>query len=568
MITVIIMDLFCCASILLLNNPNLIFSITVFATTFQKINNCQRLLHINVLDYLFFPSGQVMAQADTNVVTKLQKAILNIFSYPRGWGSFSELNQTFFHLFPSKEGKEFLKTHSNLLDEHMFKSANIYFDSEAPFQLEDIVISGSCSEGIQKINLQTNSMSDIDFMLTLKNIKVTEEDQKIGNLTVKEDTPFVNLLLTDEDLVEMWTDFLETSSNTTHERSIKLSSMKLKERFRKKYISNGPIFLPLAKEDVENISEGPSLAVCSYVPGNEGADNQYQAQFLPFAVDEMDLVLAIKCDGWPLCAQEWLSRSRCWPSQDVVQKIIEGGFHIVCKSSCEGDFRLSYSNAEKLLIKNLNDLQHKTYRAFKSFVNHYKNEWSSTVKKIICSYHLKTIFLWYCEKSDPRDWTEERVVDHLLSLIDDLTFALRERNLPMYFMPKYNLMEQIEDSGTEVVEKIASVRFNVDLITEGIISEEPNTEDWVNFLFRFLLPECIQLFQKCFEKGSFDPNDLLQFHQYIMAECDKFWINATGSIPTRNDVQGERAANILLESFTKFYESVNDDIMKLPKKAD
>ncbi len=44
-------------------------------------------------------------------------------------------------------------------------------------------------------------------------------------------------------------------------------------------------------------------------------------------------------------------------------------------------------------------------------------------------------------------------------------------------------MEQIEDSGTEVVEKIASVRFNVDLITEGIISEEPNTEDWVNYLY-------------------------------------------------------------------------------------
>ncbi len=303
-----------------------------------------------------------MAQADTNVVTKLQKAILNICSYPRGWGSFSEFYQTF-HLFPSKEGKEFLKTYGNLMDEHIFKSANIYFDSEAPFQLEDIVISGSCSEGIQKINLQTNSMSDIDYMLTLKNIKVTEEDQKIGNLTVKEDTPFVNLLLTDEDLVETWTDFLETSSNTTHERSTKLSSMKLKEHFRKKYISNGPIFVPLAKEDVENISEGPSLAVCSCIPGNEGAYNQYQARFLPFPVDEIDLVLAIKCDGWPLCAQEWSSRSRCWPSQDVVQKIIEGGFHIVCKSSCEGDFRLSYSNAEKLLIKNLNDLQHKTYRA-------------------------------------------------------------------------------------------------------------------------------------------------------------------------------------------------------------
>ncbi|CAB4038781.1 Hypothetical predicted protein, partial [Paramuricea clavata] len=44
------------------------------------------------------------------------------------------------------------------------------------------------------------------------NIKVTEEDQKKGKLTVKEDTPFVTLFLTDDALIKTWADFLETST--------------------------------------------------------------------------------------------------------------------------------------------------------------------------------------------------------------------------------------------------------------------------------------------------------------------------------------------------------------------
>ena len=42
----------------------------------------------------------------------------------------------------------------------------------------------------------------------------------------------------------------------------------------------------------------------------------------------------------------------------IVDKVIKDGFHIVCKSSVEGTFRLSFSNAETLLVGNLADLQH------------------------------------------------------------------------------------------------------------------------------------------------------------------------------------------------------------------
>ncbi|CAB4029957.1 Hypothetical predicted protein [Paramuricea clavata] len=469
---------------------------------------------------------------------------------------------------PDKEGKKMYKTVGDFLDEHVFNSANNYFDSQAPFQLEDILISGSQSEGTHKINLETESISDTDYMLILKNIKVTQEDQKKGNLTVKENTAFVNLYLTDKDLIKMWADFLETSSNARYERSTKLSSMKLKERFREKYITYRPIFTPLANEDVQDVDEGPSIAVCSKIPGNAVTN---QSKIMHFPVAEFDFVLAIKCDGWPLCAQEWLSRPRCWPNQDIVQAIVECGFHIVCKRSSEGDFRLSYSNAETILIQNLSDLQHKTYRAFKSFVSHFKNEWSSiNIKNILCSYHLKTILLWYCEKSDPRDWTEERIVGHLLSLIDDLISALKERNLPMYFMPKYNLMEQM-DGSTEVVEKIVELRFNLHSITEAIICEEPNILDWVNFFFN-LLPGLLQPFKEGIEKRNFDPKDFLQYLYTIQNLFDEFWINAAGKIPTRNDVQGKRAMNILLGPFMKcmdkYCKSMNHIYLNKPVKEE
>ena len=233
------------------------------------------------------------------------------------------------------------------------------------------------------------------------------------------------------------------------------------------------MFAPLCKHDVEKVDERPSIAVSYQVPDHKGAVYQPPFTGVPASpVEEFDLVLAIKCDGWPLFAQEWSSRSRCWPSDEIVQAIIDDGFHIVCKCSAEGDFRLSYSSAEKILIQNLNDLQYKTYRAFKAFVNHYKNEWSPDAKTTICSYHLKTILLWHCEKSDPKDWTKETVVSHLLSLVDDLIFALKEGNLPMYFMPKYNLMERIKES-TQIVEKLADLRFNFCLIAEAIVAKEP-----------------------------------------------------------------------------------------------
>ena len=149
-----------------------------------------------------------------------------------------------------------------------------------------------------------------------------------------------------------------------------------------------------------------------------------------------DVVLAIFCEGWLTCAREWMSRDRCWPGRDPVEKITQAGFHIVPKSSLAGDFRLSFSHAEIALMKTLSPLQHKVIRAFKAVITEYRqNIWSSDIKEALTSYYLKTIAFWYFEKTAHEVWNQEAVVHQLVALLEELAKAFRIQSLPMYFIP-------------------------------------------------------------------------------------------------------------------------------------
>ena len=147
----------------------------------------------------------------------------------------------------------------------------------------------------------------------------------------------------------------------------------------------------------------------------------------------------------------------------MVGKICQEGFHIVPKSSPEGDFRLSFSNAETTLIENLTPLQHKVIRAFKAVIKYHQSNWSSNIKDIICTYHLKTIAFWHFEKTTQDSWTEDNVVSHLLSLIEEFAEALRKGNLPMYFLPKYNLLGKVE-----IVEEMKNISDKVVQLSRDI----------------------------------------------------------------------------------------------------
>ena len=325
-------------------------------------------------------------------------------------------------------------------------------------------------------------------MFVLEHISFSEESQHCGNLILKETTPFVEAYITDENAAKLWKEFLHDGDDEAQSTN-RLSSRKLKEKLRQKH-ELWDVFGCASKD--HNIYNVDSAAMYTFrgdhalatlnrffktVHDQSTVSNDMTNVMHECAKDvykelytSCDIVLAISCDGWPSCAREWIMRDRIWPQSDLVQKIIHDGFHIVPKSSTEGDFRLSFSHTETTLIENLTELQHKVLHSLKAVVKYHQISWSPNIKEIITTYHLKTIAFWYFEKRMQDSFTEETVVTHLVLLLQDLAEALRYRELPMYFMPKVNLFKNIENSleAVDIAEKIEELSNNFGLVIKGI----------------------------------------------------------------------------------------------------
>ena len=162
----------------------------------------------------------------------------------------------------------------------------------------------------------------------------------------------------------------------------------------------------------------------------------------------VDIVPAFKAPGWPIVAQEWIRRERKWPSQEVIDQILQEGFHLVAKAPKNGgnlecDFRISFANAEFLLSRELNEVQRECYRCLKKFHRAYL----STKPKSLVSFHLKNLFLQTVEETGAEMWTQRNRVECMMKLFRNLLEALRKRDLRHFFVRSYNLfsIDYIED---------------------------------------------------------------------------------------------------------------------------
>ena len=65
--------------------------------------------------------------------------------------------------------------------------------------------------------------------------------------------------------------------------------------------------------------------------------------------------------------------------------------------------------------------------------------------KIVCSYYLKTTLLWALEKLSSDYWSDSKIGERVLGLLDDLLGYLTSKNLPNYFIPEMNLLEGLSE---------------------------------------------------------------------------------------------------------------------------
>ena len=138
---------------------------------------------------------------------------------------------------------------------------------------------------------------------------------------------------------------------------------------------------------------------------------------------------SIKLRHWPQGAHKiWSSRKRMWPTEDVVEEIVNGGCHLVPKMSprvpCCDHWRLSFSLPELYLAKARNHGQNLTYFIFKSLYYH-KIKCISVEDETLPSYLAKTTMLYACEQTPTDEWTDENLTQNLQMLFLLLQTSLR-----------------------------------------------------------------------------------------------------------------------------------------------
>ena len=165
-----------------------------------------------------------------------------------------------------------------------------------------------------------------------------------------------------------------------------------------------------------------------------------------FNIDR-DSVLSIPCHEWPKEAGRWATRERPsgWPDKDTIERIVADGCHLVGTSHPKSrrpddEWRYSFSVAERTLARSLRHAQRQCYILLKLIVMRQLKPCS-----VVCSYHLKTIFLWQCEKIIPSKWSlGPGLATTFLCLLDELLYCLATHHLPHYFIPENNLLEHVD----------------------------------------------------------------------------------------------------------------------------
>ncbi len=204
----------------------------------------------------------------------------------------------------------------------------------------------------------------------------------------------------------------------------------------------------------------------------------------------MDIIPAFKSRGWPKVAREWIKGERKWPTPEIVEKIIQEGFHLVAKppqnnGNPDCDFRISFSHAEYLLSQEMNDIQRECYRCLKR----YHRAYLSTQPKSLVSFHLKNIFLQTIEGTGVEMWTESNRTECMMKLLGNLLEALTKKDLRHFFVRSYNLFGEDYIENTELLQGLAAkvkqimddpMQFSIQLIQNQEETKQVKKEECVS----------------------------------------------------------------------------------------
>ena len=222
-----------------------------------------------------------------------------------------------------------------------------------------------------------------------------------------------------------------------------------------------PIPHPILLRSSQNMNDFPHLSSFLFTrelqqagkPRNgvtcaiQGPSIEYWSEYSDRSDSGADHVPSIHCPFWPRGAEEWLHRPRrCgWPTPADITQITDFGCHLVAigyplSSSKEMEWRISFSVAERILVWSFNHVQIQCYAVMKIILKEFIKVWCSPQNRVLCSYFIKTFLFWKFEVTESAFWHAENFRACISFLLVEFTKCIRDRELPHYFFPSFNLL--------------------------------------------------------------------------------------------------------------------------------
>ena len=229
-----------------------------------------------------------------------------------------------------------------------------------------------------------------------------------------------------------------------------------------RWLSNSPLILhPLLLRASQNMNGFPHLSSFLFTRERlqaanpqdgvtrtiQGPSIETWSEYMDRSESGYDYVPSIHCPFWPRGAEEWLHRPRGygWPTPTDITQITDFGCHLVAvgfplSSSKEMEWRISFSIAERILVWSFNHVQIQCYAVMKIILKELIKVRCSPQNYVLCSYFIKTFLFWKFEVTESTFWHADNFRACISFLLVEFTKCIRNRELPHYFFPSFNLL--------------------------------------------------------------------------------------------------------------------------------
>ena len=167
-----------------------------------------------------------------------------------------------------------------------------------------------------------------------------------------------------------------------------------------------------------------------------------------FGVFDIDYVACLTMKEWPSVAESFIHRERLsgWPTPDIVAEVVSTGCGFVAvghrkSETSHTEWRISFSAAEKMLIRKLTNEQVRAYLFYKSIFKTHLRE-----PEGLSSYMMKNILLWTIELIPYESWRADNIFGCVEAMVDLLAAYLYRRIIPNYFVVKRNMVGHIDEN--------------------------------------------------------------------------------------------------------------------------